>query len=117
MLALLEQPPQRGQIRLIGPQLQRIDSLRPAVAHQMRAPFARDGREAAAYLGAAGIEPTQLSATQRSEDSWLQLVEIAGHMTNDDVRLARLMEGRQTVLRAVVLGGYPVPLSPDELSE
>jgi hypothetical protein len=38
-------------------------------------------------------------------------------MTNDDPRLARLMEGRQTVLRAVVLGGYPVPLSPEELSE
>jgi len=68
-------------------------------------------------LVAAGIEPTQLSATQRSEDSWLQLVEIAGHMTNDDPRLVRLMDGRQTVLRAVVLGGYPVPLSPEELSE
>ncbi len=68
-------------------------------------------------LGAAGIEPTTLSAIQRSEDSCLQLVEIAGHMTNDDPRLARLMEGRQTVLRAVVLGGYPVPLSPEELSE
>lgn len=68
-------------------------------------------------LVAAGIEPTQLSATQRSEDSWLQLVEIAGHMTNDDPRLARLMDGRQTVLRAVVLGGYPVPLTGEELSE
>ena len=68
-------------------------------------------------LGAAGIEPTQLSATQRSEDSWLQLVEIAGHMTPDDSRLPRLMEGRQTVLRAVVLGGYPVPLSPEDLNE
>jgi len=68
-------------------------------------------------LGAAGIEPTQLSATQRSEDSWLQLVEISGHMTHDDPRLVRLMDGRQTVLRAVVLGGYPVPLSPEELSE
>lgn len=68
-------------------------------------------------LGAAGIEPTQLSATQRSDDSWQQLVEIAGHMTNDDPRLARLMDGRQTVLRAVVLGGYPVPLTAEELSE
>jgi hypothetical protein len=68
-------------------------------------------------LVAAGIEPTQLSATQRSEDSWLQLVEISGHMTNDDHRLGRLMEGRQTVLRAVVLGSYPVPLTPEELSE
>jgi len=68
-------------------------------------------------LGAAGIEPTQLSATHRTEDSWLQLVEISGHMTNDDPRLARLMDGRQTVLRAVVLGGYPVPLSPEELNE
>jgi chorismate mutase/prephenate dehydratase len=68
-------------------------------------------------LAASGIEPTQLSATQRAEDSWLQLVEISGHMTNDDPRLARLMDGRQTVLRAVVLGGYPVPLTAEELSE
>jgi len=68
-------------------------------------------------LAAAGIEPTLLSATQKSDDSWLQLVEISGHMTNEDARLARLMDGRQTVLRAVVLGGYPVPLTPEELSE
>jgi chorismate mutase/prephenate dehydratase len=68
-------------------------------------------------LAASGIEPTQLSATQRSEESWLHLVEISGHMTNEDPRLARLMDGRQTVLRAVVLGGYPVPLTPEELSE
>ncbi len=68
-------------------------------------------------LAAAGIEPTQLSSTQKSEDSWLHLVEIAGHMTNDDPRLARLMDGRQTVLRAVVLGGYPVPLTAEELNE
>ena len=68
-------------------------------------------------LAAAGIEPTQLSATQRSEDSWLQLVEVSGHVASGDARLYRLMDTRPTVLRAVVLGGYPAPLTAEEMSE
>lgn len=68
-------------------------------------------------LGAAGIEPTHMAATHRSEDTWLHLVEISGHVTVDDRRITRLIERKQPVLRAVVLGGYPVPLGPEELSE
>ena len=68
-------------------------------------------------LGAAGIEPTFLAATQRGEDSWLHLVEISGHVTGEDRRLLRLIERKQPVRRANLLGGYPVPLSPDDLNE
>jgi chorismate mutase len=68
-------------------------------------------------LSASGIEATHLATTHQTDDAWLQLVEVSGHMAADDPRLARLTEGRQTVLRAVVLGGYPVPLTPEELGE
>ena len=61
--------------------------------------------------------PRSFPVTETSERLDYDLVEISGHMTNEDPRLARLMDGRQTVLRAVVLGGYPVPLSPEELNE
>jgi chorismate mutase len=68
-------------------------------------------------LGAAGIEPTMLGVTQRSEDTWLHLAEISGLVAFDDRRIVRLTEPKQPVLRAVLLGGYPVPLGPDELGD
>lgn len=68
-------------------------------------------------LGAAGIEPTMLAATHRTDDTWLHLVEVSGHLSGDDRRITRLIERKQPVLRAVVLGGYPVPLGPEDLSE
>jgi chorismate mutase len=68
-------------------------------------------------LGAAGIEPVDMVATQRGDDTWLHLVEISGHVAAEDRRLNRLAEGRHTVLHARVLGGYPVPLTQEELAE
>jgi chorismate mutase len=68
-------------------------------------------------LGAAGIEPTLLAATQRSDENWLHLAEISGLLTADDRRIARLVAPREPVLRAVLLGGYPVPLGLDVLSD
>jgi chorismate mutase len=68
-------------------------------------------------LGAVGIEPIHLVATQRGEKVWLYLVEVAGHLLGEDKRLSRLIEGSQTVVRAFVLGGYPVPLTVEELGE
>jgi hypothetical protein len=68
-------------------------------------------------LGAAGIEPTQLAATQRTDENWLHLVEISGHLTADDRRIIRLIERKQPVLRAVPLGGYPVPFGPEDMTE
>ena len=68
-------------------------------------------------LGAAGLEPTMLAATLRNDDNWLHLVEISGGLTVDDRRLSRLAERNQPVVRAVLLGGYPVPFSPEDLLE
>ena len=68
-------------------------------------------------LAAAGLEPTSLAATQRSEDACLHLVEIAGPLASDDPRVTRLIERREPVVRCAHLGGYPVPLGPDDLSE
>jgi hypothetical protein len=68
-------------------------------------------------LGAAGIEPTLLAATQRGDESWLHLAEISGLLTPDDRRIARLVEHRDPVLHAVLLGGYPVPLSFEVLGD
>jgi chorismate mutase len=68
-------------------------------------------------LSAAGIESTALAATQRSEEAWLHLVEISGHLAPDDRRISRLVERKQPVLRAVPLGGYPVPFSSEDLAD
>ncbi|OIQ96555.1 hypothetical protein GALL_213810 [mine drainage metagenome] len=70
-----------------------------------------------AVLGAAGLEPTALAATHRQSDSWLHLVEISGALSPDDRRLAKLVERREPVLRCALLGGYPVPLSPEDLAD
>jgi chorismate mutase-like protein len=66
-------------------------------------------------LSAAGIEPIFLAATQRSEENWLHLVEVSGHLTAEDRRIARLVDRKQPVLRAVLLGGYPAPFPPEDL--
>ncbi|HVI52565.1 MAG TPA: chorismate mutase [Candidatus Sulfotelmatobacter sp.] len=68
-------------------------------------------------LGAAGLEPTTLAATQRAGDGWLHLVEIAGPLSSEDRRISRLVERREPVLRCALLGGYPVPLSAEDLNE
>ncbi|PKU26159.1 chorismate mutase [Telmatospirillum siberiense] len=68
-------------------------------------------------LSAAGIEPTMLAATQRTEENWLHLVEVSGHLGADDRRIRRLVELKQPVFHAVVLGGYPVPFSQEDLTD
>ncbi|MTJ81143.1 MAG: chorismate mutase [Telmatospirillum sp.] len=68
-------------------------------------------------LSAAGLEPTQFAATHRTDDSWLHLVEISGHMVAEDRRIGRLVERLQPVQRAALLGGYPVPFSPEDLQD
>ena len=71
-----------------------------------------------AVLGAAGIEPTLMVATHRSDGAWLHLVEISGHLAPDDRRFARMLGLRDApVVRASLLGGYPVPMSPEDMSE
>lgn len=68
-------------------------------------------------LGAAGLEPTLFAATQHSEDFWLHLVEISGYVSAEDKRIERLVDKREPVQRVVPLGGYAVPLRPEELTD
>lgn len=68
-------------------------------------------------LAAAGLEPTQLAATEKSGDAWLHLAEISTFVAPDDRRVGLLLDRRQPVKRAVVLGGYAVPLRADDLND
>ena len=67
-------------------------------------------------LDSAGIETVTLTATQRSDDNWLHLVEASGHLAANDPRVARLTDGKEPVLRCALLGGYPVPFGPEDLA-
>lgn len=68
-------------------------------------------------LGAAGLEPTLLAATQKTDASWLHLVEISGALDIEDRRIARLTDRKEPVLHCTVLGGYPVPLGNEDLTD
>lgn len=68
-------------------------------------------------LSAAGIEPTMMAATHRTEETWLHLVEVSGHLVAEDRRVRRLLERKEPVSRAVVLGGYPVPFGSEDLAD
>ncbi|WP_142849350.1 chorismate mutase [Telmatospirillum sp. J64-1] len=67
-------------------------------------------------LLASGLEPREFSGGMHSEDRWTHLVEFEGYVAPDDRRILRMVEKADPVLHAVVLGGYPVPLSPEELA-
>lgn len=60
---------------------------------------------------AAGMEVTALSATHKFEDAWRHLVEVEGHVPDNDPRLADLVQSRDPVDHARVIGGYAIPLS------
>lgn len=68
-------------------------------------------------LASAGLEATAILASRARDESWLHLVEISGHIAAGDRRLARVVEQSDLVERAVVVGGYAVPLSPEDLGE
>lgn len=67
-------------------------------------------------LAAAGLEPCVFVASHHANDSWLYLVEVATYVPADDRSIARLIEKRQPVVRAVSLGGYAVQFSPEDLA-
>ena len=70
-----------------------------------------------AALEAAGLEPTQFAATHHGEDFWLHLIELAGYVGPNDPRVAGLTDKREPAQRVVLLGGYAVPLRPEELTD
>jgi chorismate mutase len=68
-------------------------------------------------LGATGLEPTLLAATNKGEAVWRHLIELSGHVSADDRRVARLVERNQPITQATIIGGYPVPISPEEIAD
>ncbi len=67
-------------------------------------------------LESVGIEATQMAATHYGDDFWLHLVEVAGFVDAEDRRFTELA-GADPVRRIVSLGGYAIPLRPEELSD
>lgn len=66
-------------------------------------------------VDAAGLPTLEVAATHApAPEVRLHLVELQGCILADDERLARLRTDSQ-VMRAVVVGGYAVPFTPDEL--
>ncbi|MEW5726869.1 MAG: chorismate mutase [Pseudomonadota bacterium] len=83
---------------------------RTLVAIESEPDISRDRMRA--LLAAAGLEATVQVATHRAETFWLHLVEVEGHLTADDARLAQLAAGGDPVHQTRVIGGYAVPLQP-----
>lgn len=68
-----------------------------------------------AILGAGGLEPAELLAIHRHGAQWLHMVEILGHVTAADPRLAALVAPKDPVGRIAVIGGYATPFAPEAL--
>ncbi|CUW38446.1 Putative Chorismate mutase(Chorismate mutase,12-90) [Magnetospirillum sp. XM-1] len=68
-----------------------------------------------AILGAGGLEPAELLAIHRHGGQWLHMVEILGHVTAADPRLAALVAPKDPVGRIAVIGGYATPFAPEAL--
>jgi chorismate mutase/prephenate dehydratase len=67
-------------------------------------------------LGDAGFETIDVQSWEEGGDRSLNLVEVAGFVAKDDARLARLMElGEDTLSHVWAVGGFAVPLSPEEM--
>lgn len=66
-----------------------------------------------ALFAAAGLDSGSVLATHREEDRWLHLCEIESYLTDSDPRLASLLGGGKDPVRHTrVIGGYPLPMSP-----
>ncbi|MBI3444219.1 MAG: chorismate mutase [Magnetospirillum sp.] len=68
-----------------------------------------------AVLAATGLEPAELLAIHRHGGVWLHLVELVGHITAADPRLAALVAPKDPVGRIAIVGGYATPFAPDAL--
>jgi len=68
-----------------------------------------------AILAAGGLEPAELLAIHRHGVVWLHMVEILGHVTAADPRLAALVAPKDPVGRIAVVGGYATPFAPEAL--
>lgn len=68
-----------------------------------------------AVMTAVGLEPAELLAIHRHEGQSLHLLEILGHVTATDPRLAALLAPKDPITRVAVVGGYATPIAPEAL--
>lgn len=118
-----------ARLPFTGPSLTRGDGIEALIiARQLPEPTSNDRSWLAletkpdisrgrlrSVLDAVGLESSIQASTQRSEESWLHLVEVSGFLTPTDHRLTRLTEQRDPVRHCVLLGGYPVPFTAEGL--
>jgi chorismate mutase len=69
-----------------------------------------------AVLTAGKLEPTGLLATHRRGEARLHLVELVGHVTAGDPRLAAVLAPKDPISHASVIGGYAAPFTLDALA-
>jgi len=81
---------------------------RSFVAVESDPDISRDRLRAA--FTAAKLDLVNVVATHRSEGVWRHLVEVDGHVTRADERLAELVGAKDPVTHVSVIGGYAVPL-------
>lgn len=82
---------------------------RTLVAVETAPDISRDRLRAA--FTAVGMDVTALSATHRFEDAWRHLVEVEGYVPETDPRLAELVQSRDPIAHARVIGGYASPMT------
>jgi len=87
---------------------------RTLVALETAPDVSRDRLRAA--VTATGLESAGVMAISRHGDVWLHLVELFGHVTAADPRIARLTVQREPVAHVSVIGGYATPLPPEALA-
>ncbi len=63
-----------------------------------------------ALMSAAGLAPSAMPSTHRTEGAGLHLVELAGFVHRDDPRLAQLLGNKEAVRHMRVIGGHAMPL-------
>lgn len=81
---------------------------RTLIAVETAPDISRDRLRAA--FTAAGLELSVMVATHRSEGIWRHLVELSGFVTDADPRLAELVQTKDPVTHARVIGGYATQL-------
>ena len=69
-----------------------------------------------AVLSAGGLEPAELLAIHRHGAVWLHLVELLGHVTAADPRIATLVAPRDPVSHIAIVGGYATPFEAEALT-
>jgi hypothetical protein len=90
------------------------DNDRGLLVAEIREPVSRSTMRDA--LNAAKLKPVFIQSFQEPGGPEQQVVEVEGFLAPDDPRLATLARSLGAESRAIAIGGYAVPLTPEELA-